>query len=187
MANGAMSTATTSEAAIRQAMLEADAIDCVVTLPSQLFYTTQIPVCLFFLSKGRDGSGGQRERLGKVLFIDAKDCGSMVSRTNKELAEDDIARIAGTYHTWRGTGPDDGTEYEDQPGFCRAATLEEIAGHAYVVSPGRFVGLEDVEDDGVPVDVKLKQLVGELEAHFATGSELEQRVRRNLKELTDEL
>lgn len=186
MANGAMTTATNAESAIRQAMLEADAIDCVVTLPAQLFYTTQIPVCLFFLSKGRDGAGGQRERRSEVLFIDAKNLGSMVSRTNKELTKDDIERIATTYHAWRGTAPEDAPAYEDRPGFCRSTSLEEIAGHAHVITPPRYVGLEASAGDGVPVEAKVKQSIAALEVHFTEGADLVERVRRSLKELNDE-
>ena len=185
MANGAMTTGTTAESAIREKMLEGDVIDCVVTLPSQLFYTTQIPVCLFFLSKARDGTTGQRDRRGEVLFIDGKNLGEMVSRTNRELAADDIARISDAYKAWKSPDPDAG--YEDVAGFCKSATIQEIGGHGHVLTPGRYVGLEDVADDGIPIEVKLKQLVTELEDHFAEGAELEERVRRNLRELTDEL
>ena len=185
MANGAMSTGTTAESAIRKAMVEADAIDCIVTLPSQLFYTTQIPVCLFFLSKGRDGTTGQRDRRGEFLFLDGKNLGEMVSRTNKELTGGDIAKISDAYRTWRSADSDAG--YEDVAGFSKSATLDEIAAHDYVLTPGRYVGLEEVEDDGIPIEVKLKQLVSELEQHFVEGAQLAQRVRRNLRELTDGL
>lgn len=187
MANGAMTTGTNAEAAIREAMLAGDAIDCVVTLPSQLFYTTQIPVCLFFLSKGRDGSTGQRERLREVLFIDAKNLGKMVSRTNKELTDTDIKQISDTYHAWRGTADHVAAAYADEPGFCKSATLEDIAGHGHVLTPGRYVGLPEVEGDGVPIDAKLKKLVAEMETQFAEGAALERRVRRNLGELMDAL
>lgn len=185
MANGAMTTGTTAESAIREAMLTGDAIDCVVTLPAQLFYTTQIPVCLFFLSKGRDGTTGERRRLGEVLFIDGKNLGEMVTRTNRELTRDDITRIADTYKAWKSDDPEN--SYEDRTGFCKAATLDEIDHHGHVLTPGRYVGLEKAEDDGVPIDVKLKQLVTELERHFADGAQLEERVRRNLRELADGL
>ena len=183
MANGAMTTNTKAEAAIREAMLVGDAIDCVVTLPSQLFYTTPIPVCLFFLSKGRDGTTGERQRLGEVLFIDGKDLGEMVSRTNRELTGDDIELIADTYKAWKSDSDD--ASYEDVAGFCKSASAKEIEGHGHVRTPGRYVGLEEAEDDGVPIEAKLRTLVGELEEHFKTGTELEKRVRRNLKELTD--
>lgn len=184
MANGAMTTNTTAEASIRRKMLEADVIDCIVTLPSQLFYTTGIPVCLFFLSKARDGANGQRERRGEVLFIDAKHLGEMVSRTNRELTEDDIAVIANTYHRWRGT--DEG-EYEDVPGFSRSAALPEIAQHGHVLTPGRYVGLADVEGDAEPVEDKLERLVRGLAVHFDEGAQLEERIRRNLKEVGHDL
>lgn len=180
MANGTLTTEQSGEHHIRRKMLEDDVVDCIVTLPSQLFYTTQIPVCLWFFSRARTGLKGQRKRTGEVLFINAKHVGEMVSRTNRELTEDDIQRIAGTYHAWRGTSDD---AYEDEAGFCRSVPLDEILEHDGVLTPGRYVGMADVEDDGEPFDEKMDRLVGELTEHFAMGAELEERIRRNLKEL----
>jgi len=184
MANGTMTTERSGEHDIRRKMLEDNVVDCIVTLPTQLFYTTQIPVCLWFFSRGRDGARGQRSRTGEVLFINAKHVGEMVSRTNRELTEDDIAKITGAYHAWRGTS---GEDYDDEPGFCRSVPLDEILEQDGVLTPGRYVGMADVEDDGEPFEEKMERLVGELAEHFEEGTELEERIRRNLKEVGHEL
>ena len=130
-----------------------------VVLPSQLFYTTTIPVCLWFLTKDKSGKARRigpsvslrRPRYGEVLFIDARTLGHMVSRTNRELADADIARIVGTYHSWRGEDADL-MPYEDVPGFCASVNLDTIREHQYILTPGRYVGSEAVEDDGEPLD-----------------------------------
>lgn len=180
MANGTLTTEQSGEDEIRRRMLEDDVVDCIVTLPTQLFYTTQIPVCLWFFSRARTGQKGQRKRTGEVLFINAKHVGEMVSRTNRELTEDDIAKIAGVYHAWRGTSED---EYVDEPGFCRSVKRDEIWEHHGVLTPGRYVGMAKSEDDSEPFDERMERLVGELAEHFARGAELEERIRRNLKEV----
>jgi type I restriction enzyme M protein len=158
LANGSMSTNTSGEGAIRQKLVENDMVDCMIALPGQLFYTTQIPVCLWFLTKSKkaDKQRGYRNREGETLFIDARQIGTMISRTQKELTEDDIARIAKTYHAWRGEKKDG--EYEDQPGYCKSATLEDIRKHDFVLTPGRYAGAADLEDDGIPFETKMTEM-----------------------------
>jgi type I restriction enzyme M protein len=175
LANGSMSTNTSSEGAIRRAIVEADLVDCMVALPGQLFYNTQIPVCLWFLNRAKP-----ERRRGQTLFIDARDMGELVSRVRRDLDDDDIAHIATTYHDWLDAN---GSVYEDVPGFCKSATLDEIAGHGYVLTPGRYVGTADIEDDGEPFEEKMERLTGELLAQFEASVRLEQVIRANLEGL----
>lgn len=180
LANGSMSSQQSGEGTIRRAMVEADLVDCMVALPGQLFYATQIPVCLWILAKNK-AAKPFRDRRKEVLFIDARKLGTLVDRVHRELTDDDIARIAGTYHAWRGqkaAGP-----YADVAGFCKSATLEEIAAHDFVLTPGRFVGAEEVEDDGEPFDAKMKRLVSQLESQLVEGARLDAQIRRNLRSL----
>jgi type I restriction enzyme M protein len=172
LANGSMSSAQSGEGEIRQALIDADLVDCMVALPGQLFYSTQIPVCLWFMRK-------TRTRNGEVLFIDARKMGTMTSRVHRELTGDDIARIVGTYRAWN----DRDDSYQDIPGFCASASTADIAKHGYVLTPGRFVGAEEVEDDGEPFDEKMKRLTEQLASQFAESSRLEQEIRNNLKGL----
>ena len=154
LANGSMSSTQSGEGEIRKAMVEADLVDCMVALPGQLFYSTQIPVCLWFLLATRTPGGKLRDRRGEALFIDARKLGTLVDRTRRELTDEDIAKIAGTYHAWRErTGA-----YADVPGFCKSAKLDEIRGHNHVLTPGRYVGAEDIEDDDVPFAERLRSL-----------------------------
>jgi type I restriction enzyme M protein len=164
-------------------LIEADLVDCMVALPGQLFYSTQIPVCLWFLAKSKaaDGQRGFRDRRGQTLFIDARKLGSLIDRVHRELLEPDLAKISGTYHCWRGA--DGAGEYEDVPGFCKSATTAEIATHGYVLTPGRYVGAEELEDDGEPFEEKMPRLVAELEAQFSESAKLEQVIRANLRGL----
>ena len=148
LANGSMSSSQSGEGGIRKSLIEADRVDCMVALPGQLFYSTQIPACLWFLTRDRKG-GKLRDRLGEVLFIDARKLGRMVDRTHRELTDEDITRIADTYHAWR--GEDCAGDYADVPGFCKAAVLEEVRKHGHVLTPGRYVGAEAQEDDGETV------------------------------------
>jgi len=180
LANGSMSSNTSGEGDIRRKIVEADLVDCMVAMPGQLFYSTQIPVCLWFLT--RDKKGGRfRERRGEVLFIDARKQGTLIDRVHRDLTDADIARIAGTYHAWRG---DKGAgKYADEPGFCKSATLEEIAGHGFVLTPGRYVGAADVEEDDEAFEDKMKRLAAELEGQFAESAKLEKEIRKNLKGL----
>jgi len=185
LANGSMSSQQSGEGEIRKSLVEADLVDCMVALPGQLFYSTQIPVCLWFLARDKkNGLGGRgkkmRNRQKETLFVDARKLGTMVDRVHRELSEEDVARIADTYHRWRG---DAEGAYEDVPGFCKSATNEEIAAHQFVLTPGRYVGAEEVEDDGEPFDEKMKRLVATLEKQFAEGAQLEQEIRKNLRGL----
>jgi len=145
LANGSMSSNTSSEGEIRRAIIEADLVDCMVALPGQLFYSTQIPVCLWFLSRDRDNHRF-RDRRGETLFIDARQRGEMMNRTHRVLTGKDIEEIAGTCHAWR--EDPDADEYKDIPGFCKSATTDEIRDHSYVLTPGRYVGAAEIEDDG---------------------------------------
>jgi len=180
LANGSMSSSQSGEGEIRKNIVEADLVDCMVALPGQLFYSTQIPVCLWFLA--RDKRNGQfRDRRGKTLFIDARKMGALVDRTHRELLDDEIARIAGTYHAWRG---DPGAaEYADEPGFCKSATIEEIRGHGHVLTPGRYVGAADAEEDDEPFEEKMRRLAATLREQVAEGQRLDALIEANLREL----
>ena len=178
LANGSMSSNTSGEGEIRKAIIEADLVDCMIAMPGQLFYSVGIPVCIWFLSRSKNAEK-QRDRRKETLFIDARNMGTMVDRTHKELTDDDIKLIASTYHAWRG----EGGKYADVPGFCKSSTTEEIAAQGYVLTPGRFVGAGAVEDDGEPFDVKMPRLVAELEAQFKDSEELEKQIKKNLKGL----
>lgn len=176
MANGSMNSNTSGEGDIRKNMIEAGIVDCMVALPAQLFYNTMIPVCLWFLARDRTNHKF-RDRSKEILFIDARKLGTMVTRRNKAFTDEDIAQISSTYHAWRG----EGGEYADIPGFCKAATLEEVRGNNYVLMPGRYVGTEEAEDDGVPFEEKMAELTAQLADQFAKGLELQDRIRENLK------
>ena len=178
LANGSMSSAQSGEGEIRKNLIEAGLVDCMVALPGQLFYSTQIPACLWFLARNR-GNGKFRDRRGEILFIDARALGRMVDRTHRELTDEDIARIADAYHAWRGSA--DG--YEDTPGFCRSAPLEEVRKHDHVLTPGRYVGAPPREDDGEPFEDKMKRLVAELREQQAEGARLDAAIASNLEAL----
>jgi len=217
LANGSMSSNQSGEGEIRKNLIEADLVDCMVALPGQLFYSTQIPACLWFIARdkrgqpspglrppsptGRGAGGeGYRDRRGSVLFIDARKMGRMVDRTHRELTDEDIARIAGTYRLWRGDphpasghplpvveGRGEGNPgvapYADIPGFCKSATLEEIRKHGHVLTPGRYVGAEAQEDDGEPFEEKMKRLVATLRKQQSEASKLDAAIAKNLEEL----
>jgi type I restriction enzyme M protein len=185
LANGSMSSQQSGEGEIRKAIVEADLVDCMVAMPGQLFYSTQIPVCLWFLARDKkNGLGGRgkkmRNRRHETLFIDARKMGTLIDRVHRELNDEDIAKIANTYHQWRGDGTG---KYDDVAGFCKSAKTEEIAAHQFVLTPGRYVGAEEVEDDGEPFEEKMARLVAKLEEQFAEGAKLEKVIRRNLREL----
>lgn len=177
LANGSMSSNQSGEGEIRKNLIEADLVDCMVAMPGQLFYATQIPVCLWFLARDRKNHKF-RDRRGEVLFIDARKMGQMVDRTHRELTAEDITRIATTYHAWR--GEKDVGEYEDIPGFCKVAMLEEIRKHGHVLTPGRYVGAEAQEEDDEPFEEKMKRLTATLEEQFAESARLERMIRGNL-------
>ena len=184
LANGSMSSMQSGEGDIRRAMIQNGAVDAMVALPTQLFFGTQIPACLWILAK--DKSNGHaagrtlRDRRGEVLFIDARKMGALVSgsRKQKELSEDEIARIAGTYHAWRGETPE--APYADQAGFCAAVTNAEIERHNFVLTPGRYVGAGAVEDDGEVFEEKFTRLMTDLRGHFAEGRRLEAEIEVRL-------
>ena len=176
LANGSMSTNTSSELEIRKKLIEEDLVECIVTLPGQLFYSTQIPVCLWFITKNKK-KNGKRERSGEILFIDARNLGHMATRTLKEFSQEDIQKVATTYHAWRGTNDE---TYEDIAGFCKAAKLEEVREHDYILTPGRYVGLEEAEDDGEPFDEKMERLTTELSEQFKESKKLEDQIREAL-------
>ncbi len=207
LANGSMSSNTSGEGAIRQKIIENDLVDCMIALPGQLFYTTQIPVCLWFISKNKreDKERGYRNRQGETLFIDAREMGSMISRVHKELTTEDIAKIANTYHAWRqdkysieqaiAEQQNDAPTQEllkehkqlnadeDVAGFCKSASLDEIKANDYVLTPGRYVGAAAIEDDGVPFEVKMKELSQTLYQQMDEAEKLDNAIRQNLVEL----
>lgn len=183
LANGSLSSQQSGEGEIRRKMLEADLVECIVALPGQLFYSTQIPVSLWFLDRDKSpgGSRGWRDRRGEVLFVDARKLGTMVDRTHRELTDEHIARIARTFHAWRGE-PDAG-KYANVPGFCACITLDEIVQHKHVLTPGRYVGSEKYESDGEPMDVKILRLTEELLVALDECDRLQRRVRSALETL----
>ncbi|MBE3064419.1 MAG: SAM-dependent DNA methyltransferase [Spirochaetes bacterium] len=180
LANGSMSSNQSGEGEIRKHILEADLVDCMVALPGQLFYSTQIPACLWFLARDKKNSRF-RDRRDEVLFIDTRKLGRMVDRTHCELTDEDIARIAGTYHAWR--GEKDTVKYADVPGFCKSAMLDEIRKHGYVLTPGRYVGAEAQEDDGELFEEKMERLVTQLREQQEEAAKLDAAAAANLKEL----
>ncbi|WP_332445708.1 class I SAM-dependent DNA methyltransferase [Dehalococcoides mccartyi] len=180
LANGSMSSNQSGEGEIRKNIIEADLVDCMIALPSQLFYGSQIPACLWFLTRDKR-NGKFRDRRRQTLFIDARKMGYLVDRVHRELSDEEIVRIAGTYHAWRGEAGADA--YDDIPGFCKSAGTEEIEAHNYVLTPGRYVGAEDVEDDGEPIEEKMVCLMAKLEEQFQESARLETAIRQNLKEL----
>ncbi|MBL9181854.1 MAG: SAM-dependent DNA methyltransferase [Verrucomicrobiaceae bacterium] len=198
LANGSMSSNQSGEGDIRRALIEADLVDCMVALPGQLFYSTQIPVCLWFLAKDKSGKsaparrslGGERDRRQQTLFIDARKLGTLIDRVHRELTDADLEKITNTYHAWRSSSENlklktenTGVAYADVPGFCFSATTEQIASHGHVLTPGRYVGAEEVEDDGDPFEEKMPRLVAELHAQFAESAKLEQAIKANLRGL----
>jgi type I restriction enzyme M protein len=180
LANGSMSSSQSGEGEIRKSIIEADLVDCMVALPGQLFYSTQIPVCLWFLARNKK-NGRFRDRRGETLFIDARKLGTMADRVHRELTDADIAKIAGTYHAWRGDKGAGG--YGDVPGFCKRAALEDIRKHGHVLTPGRYVGAEAAEDDGEPFEQKMKRLTATLREQQAEAAKLNAAIAANLKEL----
>jgi type I restriction enzyme M protein len=195
LANGSMSSNQSGEGEIRKNIIEADLVDCMIALPGQLFYGTQIPACLWFIARDKSGTptrGGKplRNRRGETLFIDARRMGVMRDRTHRELTDEEIKKIADTYHAWRGEfplplgeGQGEGAKYEDVPGFCKSATIDEIRKHGYVLTPGRYVGAPPVEDDGEPFEEKMARLTAKLYEQFEEARRLEAEIRKNLEVL----
>jgi type I restriction enzyme M protein len=180
LANGSMSSNQSGEGEIRKNIMEADLVDCMIALPPQLFYGSQIPACLWFLARNKN-NGKFRDRRRETLFIDARSLGRMVDRKHRELSDEDIQRIAATYHAWRGEL--EAGEYKDVPGFCKSATTDEIASHGYVLTPGRYVGAPEAEDDGEPFEQKMSRLTAALREHVVEGRRLDDAIEANLKEL----
>jgi type I restriction enzyme M protein len=181
LANGSMSSNQSGEGEIRKNIIEADLVDCMIALPGQLFYGSQIPVCLWFLARNKHNSKF-RNRGSQTLFIDARKVGHMIDRVHRELGDEDISRLAGVYHAWRseaGAGA-----YQDIPGFCKSATTDEIAAHGYVLTPGRYVGAAEIQDDGESFEEKMARLTPTLEEQFQESARLEAAIRRNLQELS---
>lgn len=175
LANGSMTTNSGNEGDIRKAMIQEGVVDCMVALPTQLFYNTQIPACLWFLARNRTNHKF-RDRSNEILFIDARKLGTMINRKNKVLTDDDIARIADAYHSWRSKD----VNFEDIAGFCKAATIAEVEANNFVLTPGRYVGTEEVEDDGVSYHEKVSKISGELKDQFEKSIELQERIKENL-------
>ena len=190
LANGSMSTATSGEGKIRQQIIDNDLVDCMIALPGQLFYTTQIPVCLWFISRDKQAQSaeskerGFRNRKGETLFIDARNMGTMVNRTLKELTKDDIEHIGKTYHAWRGEEDAGGYEaYADEAGYCKSATLDDIKTNDYVLTPGRYVGAAPLEDDGIPFETKMSELSQTLYSQMKDSEKLDSVICKNLEVL----
>jgi type I restriction enzyme M protein len=182
LANGSMSSNTSGEGDIRKNIIEADIVDCMAALPSQLFYNTMIPACLWFIARDKKNSKF-KDRRGQILFIDARNMGVMIDRRHRELTDDDIAKITETYHAWRAKGG----EYKDEAGFCKSAKLDEILKHGHILTPGRYVGTEVQEEDDEVFDQKMKRLTGELSEQFKKSVELEKEIKHNLKGLGYEI
>jgi len=183
LANGSMSSNQSGEGEIRKNIIEADLVDCMVALPDRLFYSTMIPCCLWFLARNKNPRKEWRDRRGEILFIDARKMGTMIDRVHRELTEEDIRKIANTYHAWR--GEKDAGKYVDVPGFCKSASLEEVRKHGYVLTPGRYVGAapDEQEDDGEPFEEKMARLVAQLREQQAEAARLDAAIAKNLNEL----
>lgn len=182
LSNGSLSSNTSGEGEIRKALVEADLVDCIVMLPTQLFYNTGIPACLWFLSRYKNGNKN-RDRKGKVLFIDASELGYMVNRRNRAFDDEDVRKIADTYHQWKLKDSD----YEGIKGFCKAAELADIEKHNFVLTPGRYVGIPDEVDDGVTFEEKMGSLTAELAAQMKEASKLDKEIKIQLAKVGSKL
>jgi type I restriction enzyme M protein len=185
LANGSMSSETATEGQIRKELIENNLVDCMVSLPSQLFYNTQIPACLWFLARGRGDSisPSRQNRKNEILFIDARELGTMISRKQKELTDADIAKIADTYHHWRSNHPN----YTDMAGFCKSATIDDIRKNNYILTPGRYIDFAEVADDGIVFDEKMQSLTATLAAQMQKANELDEAIKINLAKIGYEL
>lgn len=181
LANGSMSSNQSGEGDIRRQLIERDLVDCMIALPGQLFYTTQIPVCLWFVARNKK-NGKYRDRRGETLFIDARNLGCLIDRTHRELSADEIARIATAYHAWR--GEKEAGRYKDVPGFCKSASHEDIEIHSHILTPGRYVGAAVMEDDDdLPFDLRMEQLTDKLKSQFSESGKLQKAIVKNLATL----
>lgn len=190
LANGSMSSDIATEGEIRKAMIEADLIDCMVSLPSQLFYNTQIPACLWFLARNKTSTGSVsklRNRTNEVLFIDAREFGTMISRKQKELTDADIATIADIYHRWRASTGSATAMYKDEPGLCKSATIEDIRKNNYILTPGRYIDFKEMEEDAQAFDEKMQQFVSSLRNQMEKSMLLDERIKTNLAKIGYEI
>lgn len=178
LANGSMSSEVATEGEIRKALIEADLVDCMVSLPPQLFYNTQIPACLWFFRRNREGNSKYRNRSNEVLFINAAEMGTMVSRKQRELTQADISKIANTYHNWRNAQPEN--EYQDEPGFCKSATIQEIRKNGHVLTPGRYIEFKKEEEDDAAFEEKMGVLTTTLQEQMQKSTEQDQKIKDNL-------
>jgi len=178
LANGSLSSTTSGEGEIRQKIVEADLVDCIVALPKQLFYNTGIPACLWFISRKRGGNGG-RKRTEEVLFVDASELGFMADRTHRQFGDEDINKITDTYHEWRNKKG----KYKDEKGFCKAVKLDEVKKHGFVMTPGLYVGILAEEDDGVPFEEKMNKLTKELAGQTEKEKELNAEIKKQLDDI----
>jgi type I restriction enzyme M protein len=176
LANGSLSSQTNNEGEIRKTLIENDLVDCIVALPKQLFYNTGIPACIWFISRKRAGNG-DRKRTGEILFIDASEVGFMADSTHREFAPEDITKISNTYHEWRKHNG----RYDDIKGFCKSANIEEITKHNFVLTPGRYVGIKDEEDDGIPFEEKIFGLTTKLAEQIKEEKKLDEEIKKQLK------
>ena len=176
LSNGSLSSNTSGEGEIRKNIVEADMVECIIAMPSQLFYNTMIPVSIWFVAKDRKDNNF-RDRRGEVLFIDARNMGVMIDRRHRELTDEEITKISSTYHAWRG----EKGKYKDTPGFCKAAKLEEIRKNEHILTPGRYVGTAEEEEDNEKFEEKMRKLTNELSEQFKKSKELEEEIRKNLK------
>ena len=183
LANGSLSTSTNEELIIRKGMLEADKIDAIVALPEKLFYTTGIPVSLWILNNNKSTNSNYRSRKNEVLFIDARNLGQMIDRKTRELTQEDVSKIASVYHEWRRKDGD----YSDIAGFVKSETLEEIEKNNYVLTPGRYVGIEEAEDDGISFEEKMTELTKILSEQFKKSRELEEEIKKQLASIGFEM
>jgi len=176
LANGSMSSNTSGEGDIRKNIVENDLVDCMVALPSQLFYNTMIPACLWFVARDKKNHKF-RDRRGEVLFIDARKMGVMYDRRHRELTAEDVKKISDTYHAWRG----EGGKYSDVLGFCKSASIDEIRKHGHILTPGRYVGAEEEEEDTELFEEKMKRLTAELSKQMEEGKKLDEEIKKNLE------
>ncbi|EKD86150.1 MAG: hypothetical protein ACD_37C00442G0001, partial [uncultured bacterium] len=179
---GSLSSNQSGEGEIRQRLVDEDLVDCIVSLPKQLFYNTGIPACLWFISRKRLGNG-DRKRTGELLFIDASEMGFMADSTHKEFTEEDIQKIAGTYHEWRQKE----NKYEDIKGFCKSATLADVQKHGYVLTPGRYADIADAEKDSEPFEEKMKRLTTTLKEQMAEEENMNKEIKSQLKKVGFEI
>lgn len=178
LANGSLASNTSNEGEIRKNIIENDLVDCIVALPKQLFYNVGIPACLWFLSRKRSGNG-DRKRTGEILFIDASEIGYMADRIHRKFAKEDIKKIADTYHDWRSKE----SKYKNIKGFCNSATLKDIEKHNFVLTPGRYVGIPDEIDDGIPFAEKMGKLTAELKGQMEKEKELNEEIKKQLSKI----